>query len=515
MEREALRGFLADAGQKIWQLLPLSPTGYGDSPYQSCSAFAGNPYFIDLDALKEEGLLTAAQLKAEPWGDDPKQVDYGTLYTSRYKVLRTAYAAWRKACKGLHGCSDYFPDDYYAFTLSNEAWLEDYALYMALKVANGMKNWVEWERPYRLRDKAALAAFAAENEEEIGFWKFVQYKFSTQWQAVKQYANDKGVQILGDIPIYVSADSVDAWVGGKLFELDAEGRFTRVAGCPPDYFSADGQLWGNPLYNWAYHKQTGYAWWVQRVRHALGIYDLLRIDHFRGFDTYWAIPADSATAKTGKWENGPGMELFDALEQALGKLQVTETMTGSINPGNPTDGVSMVNLSDEEDTLFTMEFYQTGILAYRSPDHQTFYVCDPQSLNSFYQTVEQLCTQVSSTPASLAWMDYGALDSMVVTSNAGKSKKEVGLIRDHAQTLFGFLQQLHVSKDSVREEKKMFNKPEYHMDIEFSGGMVMQVDLSKGSLLVDGGDGVILHYTLIGDRNLELVRAELERLTTD
>lgn len=202
-------------------------------------------------------------------------------------------------------------------------------------------------------------------------------------------------------------------------------------------------------------------------------------------------------------------------QQALGKLQVTETMTGSINLGNPTDGVSMVNLSDEEDTLFTMEFYQTGILAYRSPDNQTFYVCDPQSLNSFYQTVEQLCTQVSSTPASLAWMDYGALDSMVVTSNAGKSKKEVGLIRDHAQTLFGFLQQLHVSKDSVREEKKMFNKPEYHMDIEFSGGMVMQVDLSKGSLLVDGGDGVILHYTLIGDRNLELVRAELERLTTD
>ena len=202
-------------------------------------------------------------------------------------------------------------------------------------------------------------------------------------------------------------------------------------------------------------------------------------------------------------------------QQALGKLKVTETMTGSINPGNPTDGISMVNLSDEEDTLFTMEFYQTGILAYRSPSSQTFYVCDPQSLNSFYQTVEQLCTQVSATPASLAWMDYGALDSMVVTSNAVKPKKEVGLIRDHAQTLFGFLQQLHVSKGSVREEKKMFNKPEYHMDIEFSSGMVMQVDLSKGSLLVDGGDGVILHYTLIGDRNLELVRAELERLTAD
>lgn len=247
--------FLAQAGQKIWQILPLSPTGYGDSPYQSCSAFAGNPYFIDLDALKEEGLLTAAQLKAEKWGTDPKEVDYGTLYVSRFKVLRTAYAAWRKQCTGLHGCSYYFPDDYYAFTLANEEWLDDYALYMALKVANGMKNWVEWDKPYRLRDKKALAAFAAENEEEIGFWKFVQYKFAAQWQAVKAYANKKDVQILGDIPIYVSADSVDAWVGGALFELDADGGFARVAGCPPDYFSADGQLWGNPLYNWAYHKK--------------------------------------------------------------------------------------------------------------------------------------------------------------------------------------------------------------------------------------------------------------------
>ena len=173
--------------------------------------------------------------------------------------MRTAYAAWRKACKGLHGCSYYFPDDYYAFTLANEDWLNDYALYMALKTANGMKNWVEWAKPYRLRDKNALAQFAAENEEEIGFWKFVQYKFSVQWQAVKRYANEKGVKILGDIPIYVSADSVDAWVGGELFELDRDGGFARVAGCPPDYFSADGQLWGNPLYDWAYHKKTGYA----------------------------------------------------------------------------------------------------------------------------------------------------------------------------------------------------------------------------------------------------------------
>ena len=331
---EALKfvDFLAAAGQHIWQLLPLSPTGYGDSPYQSCSAFAGNPYFIDLDALKADGLLTAAQLKAEPWGTDPLSVDYGTLYTSRYKVLRAAYAAWREKYAGRFGCAHYYPDDYYAFTLTNESWLNDYALYMALKTANGMKSWAEWPREYRLRDAGALAEFAAGQEEEIGFWKFLQYEFAVQWKKVKDYANEKGIKILGDIPIYVSADSVDAWVGGELFELDAQGGFARVAGCPPDYFSADGQLWGNPLYNWPYHKQTGYAWWVRRVRHALGIYDLLRIDHFRGFDTYWAIPADSTTARTGKWENGPGMDLFRALEAALGKLPIIAEDLGDLVP---------------------------------------------------------------------------------------------------------------------------------------------------------------------------------------
>ena len=324
--------FLAAAGQKIWQILPLSPTGYGDSPYQSCSAFAGNPYFIDLDALKAEGLLTAAQLKAEPWGKDPLNVDYGTLYTSRYKILRAAYAAWRRQCAGQHGCAHYYPDAYYAFTLENEGWLEDYALYMALKTANGMKSWTEWPREYRKREPQALEAFKAENEEEIGFWKFLQYEFSIQWKKLKAYANANNVQILGDIPIYVSADSVDAWVGGPLFELDADGGFARVAGCPPDYFSAEGQLWGNPLYNWPYHKQTGYAWWIQRVRHALGIYDLLRIDHFRGFESYYKIPYGMKDAKIGKWMPGPGVELFRTVKEKLGALSIIAEDLGFVTP---------------------------------------------------------------------------------------------------------------------------------------------------------------------------------------
>ena len=324
--------FLSAAGQTIWQLLPLSPTGYGDSPYQSCSAFAGNPYFVDLETLEKEGLLTAADLKAESWGKNPLEVDYGTLYVSRFAVLRKAYAAWRSRCARLHGCTYYYPDDYYAFTLANEDWLEDYALYMALKVANKMKNWVEWDAPYRRRDKAALAAFAAANEEEIGFWKFVQYKFSVQWQAVKTYANEKGVQILGDIPIYVSADSVDAWVGGKLFELDADGRFARVAGCPPDYFSADGQLWGNPLYDWPAHKATGFDWWKQRMKHATSIYDVVRIDHFRGFESYYSIPAGSTTAAGGHWEKGPDRDFIHAMQQALGSGNIIAEDLGYLTP---------------------------------------------------------------------------------------------------------------------------------------------------------------------------------------
>ena len=223
-----------------------------------------------------------------------------------------------------------YSDDWYRFTFLSDAWLPDYCLYMAIKEENKMCDWQTWPAPLRLRDPKALEEFRTGHADELGFWAFVQYEFAKQWQALKAYANSKGIKIMGDIPIYVAADSADAWAGRELFEMDSEGHPRRVAGCPPDYFAEDGQLWGNPLYDWAYHKRTNYAWWVRRVRHALSIYDILRIDHFRGFDTYWAIPAGDENARGGKWEQGPGMDLFRALRTALGDLPIVAEDLGEI-----------------------------------------------------------------------------------------------------------------------------------------------------------------------------------------
>lgn len=304
--------FLATAGQSIWQILPLSPTSYGDSPYQSCSAFAGNPYFIDLDTLCKEGLLKKEELESQEWQQTPTAVDYGAQYYYRFPVLRLAH---ERFCAAK-------PAAYAEFCAQNASWLEDYTLYMAAKVQNKMTAWQEWPLPLRKRQPEALQALKEQSVNEMDFWAFLQFKFSEQWTKLKEYANKNGVKILGDIPIYVAADSADAWAGEALFETDADGEFTRVAGCPPDYFSADGQLWGNPLYDWDYHQKTGYAWWIVRTRHALKLYDILRIDHFRAFDSYYAIPAEHTDAKNGTWENGPGMPLFEALAAALGEVPI-------------------------------------------------------------------------------------------------------------------------------------------------------------------------------------------------
>ena len=304
--------FLTKAGQTIWQILPVGPTGYADSPYQSCSAFAGNPYFIDLDLLAADGLLTKKDYANINWGGDAAKVDYGTLYEKRFTVLRKAYHNFMRQ-RPVPGYDTPYPDDWYRFQFLSSDWLPDYCLYMAIKEDNGMVDWQQWPRALRVREPEALARFKAEHAEEIEFWAFLQYEFDRQWRSLHAYAKSKGIAIMGDIPIYVAADSADAWAGRELFETDAEGKPRRVAGCPPDYFAADGQLWGNPLYDWNYHRSTGYAWWIRRIRHALSIYDILRIDHFRGFDTYWAIPAGETTARNGRWEQGPRMELFLSL----------------------------------------------------------------------------------------------------------------------------------------------------------------------------------------------------------
>ncbi|MBQ7003196.1 MAG: 4-alpha-glucanotransferase [Oscillospiraceae bacterium] len=300
--------FLKDAGQSYWQILPLGPTSYGDSPYQSFSTFAGNPYFISLDTLCEEQLLTQEECEAAAL-PDTDSIDYSGLYKTRFALLRKAYGRMKDH------------DAVLRFAAS-QPWLEDYALFMALKDHFGGVSWEHWDDAIRLRSEDALKQWREKLAKEIGFYQFLQYQFFRQWNKLKAYANANGIRIIGDIPIYVAFDSADAWANPKLFQLDETGLPKAVAGCPPDGFSADGQLWGNPLYDWAYHKSTGYAWWIERLRQCFALYDVVRIDHFRGFDEYYAIPYGDKTAKNGHWEQGPGMDLFRAVEAALGKREV-------------------------------------------------------------------------------------------------------------------------------------------------------------------------------------------------
>lgn len=302
--------FLKEAGQTFWQILPLGPTSYGDSPYQSFSTFAGNPYFISLDALCEENLLTQEECQSAAM-TDTDSVDYSGLYEKRLPLLKKAFLRSKIEMDA----------DFVKFS-EEHTWLSDYAIFMALKDYFGGVSWDHWEDNIRLRDAETLRTWHRTLSDEIGFYKFLQYQFFRQWYKLKRYANANGIQIIGDIPIYVAFDSADAWANPKLFQLEKNGLPKAVAGCPPDGFAADGQLWGNPLYDWAYHRETGYAWWIARLSHCFRLYDVVRIDHFRGFDEYYSIPYGETTAKNGHWEKGPGMELFRSVEQALGKRQV-------------------------------------------------------------------------------------------------------------------------------------------------------------------------------------------------
>lgn len=304
--------FLVKSGQKYWQVLPICPTSYGDSPYQSFSSFAGNPYFIDLDILCEEGLLTVKECKSYKWGTSAIQVDYSTLYKNRYPLLHKAFERFRKN----------IPGDYASFCKEQGDWLDDYALFMALKDAHDGESWSKWEPELRLREKKAMAQAEKELAQEIDFYKMIQYLFYQQWHALKKYANDKGIGMIGDVPIYVAMDSADVWAEPKQFYLDKKLQPIDVAGCPPDAFSEDGQLWGNPLFRWDVMKKDGYRWWIRRMDKTAKLFDVIRIDHFRGFDSYYAIPFGDKTAKNGEWREGPGMDLFRAIEKKLGKLHV-------------------------------------------------------------------------------------------------------------------------------------------------------------------------------------------------
>ena len=311
-EARKFADFLAEAGQACWQILPVCPTSYGDSPYQSFSSYAGNPYFIDLDDLAEEGLLDEDDYVDLDWGGDPASVDYGLLHKQRYPVLRVA-------CGRV---MDERAEEFQAFCEAEAEWLDEYALFMALKDKHEGISWFEWPEDERLRKPEALAAAREELAGEIGFWKAVQYLFFHQWDLLKKYVNEKGISIIGDLPIYVAGDSADVWSNPDQFQLDKDGHPIEVAGCPPDGFSADGQLWGNPLFAWEKMKEDGYAWWLKRIAAQFKIYDILRIDHFRGFDEYYAIPYGDATARNGRWRPGPGIAFFRKVNEVLGEKEI-------------------------------------------------------------------------------------------------------------------------------------------------------------------------------------------------
>ena len=302
--------FLHDAGQRNWQILPLTPTGFGDSPYQSCSTFAGNPYLIDFEALVEMGLLQTEELKALDWGEREDRVDFGCQYRSKTAALQTAYHRFAGG------------EDFDSFCRENGSWLADFSLYMALKAKFQGAPWYQWEHKLKFREPSAIWQARQELKSEIRFHCFVQYLFFSQWNALHTYARYKGVRIIGEVPIYVPYDSVDVWSNPELFQLDAKLAPEAVAGCPPDAFSEDGQLWGNPLYRWDQMARDGYSWWIHRLEAAGNWYDVVRLDHFRGLEAYWSVPAGAATAKDGKWIKGPGMDFLGTVQKKLPKLEM-------------------------------------------------------------------------------------------------------------------------------------------------------------------------------------------------
>ncbi len=313
--------FLHRAGQRYWQILPIGPTSYGDSPYQSFSTCAGNPYFIDLDLLEQDGLLTREEIDAVDWGTDAGRVDYGFQYSVRFDLLYNAYLRGR----------DRDADALREFRDANP-WVEEYALYMALKRSNSMQSWEHWPEEIRLRRPGAADTYATVLAEDTNFFIYLQFLFFRQWNRLRDYVHGLGIRIIGDLPIYVPYDSCDVWANPQLFQLDEGGLPTGVAGVPPDYFSEDGQLWGNPLYNWDAMRADGYRWWMQRIAAAGRLFDVIRIDHFRGLESYWSVPYGDVNARRGHWVKGPGQDFIDAVHRRFPELHLIAEDLGFLTP---------------------------------------------------------------------------------------------------------------------------------------------------------------------------------------
>ena len=330
--QEAFRfiDFLHDAGQGCWQILPVGPTGYGDSPYQPVSAFAGNPYYISLEKLTEDGYLLQQECEERNWGTDLERVDYGALYENREAVLRIAFRRFSEKLEK----DEELRAGWDAFRKKEKDWLDDYALYMTIKALEGGKAWTDWQEDLRIRDRKTLDDIRRREAEQISFFCFLQYMFAVQWDELRSYAAEKQVRIIGDIPFYAAMDSADAWSRPEVFCMDEDHRPVSVAGCPPDAFSPTGQLWGNPVYDWAALKKTGYDWWIRRMERSLELYDVLRIDHFHGFEQYYAIPAGDETAEHGTLHKGPGMAFFRELKKRLGDVPVIAEDLGTVTEEN-------------------------------------------------------------------------------------------------------------------------------------------------------------------------------------
>ena len=374
--------FLQESGQTFWQILPLGPTSYGDSPYQSFSTFAGNPYFISLEELIEEGLLTRAECESAQLGTNPSYVDYEKQYENRNSLLHKAYENSKKREDA----------EFLKFEEEQKEWLPDYALFMALKDVHDKQAWNTWEKELIQKEPEVLAKYREELADEICYYEYLQYWFLKQWLKVKKYANERGIKIIGDIPIYVAFDSADAWMNPELFEFDEDMNPIEVAGCPPDGFTADGQLWGNPIYDWEYHKKQNFAWWIRRIKHCEVLYDVVRIDHFRGFDEYYTIPYGMTNARIGKWKKGPGIALFKEVKKHVKNIEIIAEDLGYMSDtvrqlvrdsGFP--GMKVLEFAfDSRDTGSASDYlphnYPVNSVAYTGTH-------DNETLVSWYQTI--------------------------------------------------------------------------------------------------------------------------------